>query len=97
MTKATTTEEPKGVIVMLSSPDGHTTAAHCFDKGGSSGYNQHKRQLSIARDRLQRAFIDDYCSPIICKAMTDYDRQKIVNNLVTQYAVENACSLCWLQ
>lgn len=85
MTRETETTEPKGVVAMLSSPEGHVTAEHSFDKGSAAGFKQHEMQKMRARDRLYRAFMDAYCSPVISKATDEFERKKIVDTLVRDH------------
>lgn len=61
--------KPKGVVLILSAPNGYVVSANDFEKGGAGGFRPEQNQERRARDKLLRALMKDMCSPLILPAL----------------------------
>jgi hypothetical protein len=75
----------KGVVAILSGPDGRTVAtAADFLADMAGGCTLRETQESRVRRELARVVIDQACAPYIAAAINGYDCWKIMNSMISQ-------------
>lgn len=73
---------PKGVIAIMTSPDGRVVASESdFDPSSAAGFQNWQRQRSRARAKANRATVDAYCSPVITEVLDQHDIDGICDDL----------------
>jgi len=85
-----TTETPttakilaKGVVAVLSAPDGRfTVSATDFQKSTPGGFTLRQSQERRAEETLARKLVEETCSPFIAKALQGYDAERLLQRLV---------------
>lgn len=77
-----TSEIPSGVVMICIDEAGREVATvHDFDRSGYGGFSLERAQEIRCKDRLARAVIDRYASPIIGQAMVQWHRDELLQTL----------------
>lgn len=73
---------PRGVIAIMTTPDGEVIAtAADFDRSAPGGCKLHEGQMWRARQQVKWATVRAYCSPAITKALGGYMLEQIADAL----------------
>lgn len=73
---------PRGVIAIMTSPDGDVIATHAdFDRSAPGGCKLYEGQMWRARQQVKWAAVRAYCSPVITKALGGYMLEQIADAL----------------
>ncbi len=76
----------KGVVAILTGPDGHVWAtATDFHTDGYGGFSLQEAQELRAKTQLAFEFIRSTCSDVVVKAMGPLDCKGIVDNLTHKH------------
>lgn len=82
----TTEEKPKGVVGILTGPDGHVWASVTdFDTSGYGGFSLQEAQEVRVQTLLAFEFIRKTCSDIVVQAMGPLDCKGIVGTLISKH------------
>ncbi len=73
---------PRGVIAIMTTPDGDVIATHAdFDRSTPGGCKLYEGQMWRARQQVKWAAVRAYCSPAITKALGGYMLEQIADAL----------------
>lgn len=76
-------DEPKGVIAIITSPDGYVMATHAdFDHSGFGGFKTWEAQRHRAVKFAKWALVKAYASPAMTDALEGYDLEQIAGKLL---------------
>lgn len=79
------TKTPKGVVATFTDSTGHVVASVSdFDRSGYGGYSLQEAQRFRVRRKLAHAVVNAYCSPVIVKALSEFDCAEIINKLTRE-------------
>lgn len=79
-------KQPDGVVMCLVAPDGHVVAtADDFHRDGYGGYSLQEAQEHRCVDALEVEIINAFCSPIIAKVLSGYERDAIRRRLCGEH------------
>lgn len=74
--------EPKGVLIVLTAPDGRVVAhAANFNLDRPGGFKLRDAQEARAHRALASKTIRDFCSPVIADAMDQYECEQVVRRM----------------
>lgn len=77
--------EIKGVVAILTGPDGHVWAtATEFDRSGYGGFSLQEAQELRVKRALAWEFVRKACSDVIVRALDEYQCDRIINNVCSQ-------------
>ena len=73
---------PKGVIAIMTAPDGSVIATHAdFDLSRSGGCQLWEGQKSRAREQVKWAAVNVYCNGVVARSISSYTSTKIAEEL----------------
>lgn len=77
--------EPKGVLAIMTRPDGYVAATHAdFDRSGYGGCKLWEAQRMRASDAVKRQAVRAHCSEIVTKHLESYTIDRIAEDLVNR-------------
>jgi hypothetical protein len=76
---------PKGIVATFTDSTGHVVASVSdFDRSGYGGFTLQEAQRYRVRRKLAYAVLNAYCSPVIVKALSEYDCRAIIDKLTRE-------------
>lgn len=74
--------DPRGVIAIMTTPDGSVIATHAdFNLSAPGGYQLWEGQKWRAREQVKWATVRAYCSDVVVSAISSYTSTKIADEL----------------
>lgn len=83
--RAKLTEQPQGVVGILTGPDGYVwSSVTDFDRSGYGGYTQQEAQELRVKQALSYDFVRKTCSDVVLSVIQPYRCDEIVWALINQ-------------
>lgn len=78
-------EEPQGIVAIMTAPDGDVIAtATDFDRSGMGGCKLWEAQMWRARDQVKWKAVRAYSSNVLCDALSGYLCSSIADALIAK-------------
>lgn len=74
-------KQPQGVVGVFISPQGDVTASISVFERPPGGFSLLESQKTLAERRLSHEVAKEYCAPDFANALTEFDLERIMENM----------------